>query len=183
MNQRCIAIVALAMAAAAWATPPKVVDEDFKGPQFPPEGWTTEGSGSGTWSWTNPGGYARGNVSVPPFGYVKTSLKSHGFQLDVSTRLRVQFRYKTDGFTEVKCYVVIGNWREAVRYTPSHQWTPFDEYSTPFQRGVYKIEFEMSLTGGSHGMGSAWDLDDVILTRDNVGVERTSLGRVRALYR
>jgi hypothetical protein len=183
MKYVLIIAVAAALAAVAAATPRLALSEDFGGGQFPPAEWTTEGSGSGNWSWTNPGGHARGNVSVAPFGNVKTKLKSAPFRVSAGTALYVLFRYKTDGFTEVKRYAVIGEWRKSVPYTANHQWTLFTEDSTPMGPGVYRLEFEMSLSGGSHGMGGVWDIDDVQVIRRNAAVDPTSLGRVKALFR
>jgi hypothetical protein len=183
MKKVLIIAAAAALAAVAAATPPFALDEDFTGSQFPPEGWTTEGSGSGSWSWTNPGGYARGNVSVGPMGNVKTSLKSAPFRVSADTPLGVSFRYKTDGATEVKRYFVIGGWRRSVPYTANHQWTGFAAWSAPMGPGVFRLEFEMSLSGGSHSIGGVWNIDDVRVIRRNVAVVPDSLGRVKALFR
>jgi hypothetical protein len=175
-------IVALAVAAAAWATPPKAVDEDFEGSQFPPPGWTQSGSGSGSWSWTNPGGYARGYASAGFTQNVTTSLFSPTFHVNRGTRLRVEFRYRTDGFTEVSRKVVVAGWQKSVGYKQS--WTKFDEFTTPTAAGGdYKFEFRLYITsGGSHGYHGIWEIDDVLITRDNVDVAPTSIGRVKALY-
>lgn len=183
MIARGIGLALAAAAGLAAATPPEAVREDFEGSSFPPAGWEAEGSGTGTWNWYNGGGYARGVVNVPPFGEVQTSLYTYGFQVTRGTLLQIRFIYKTDGFTEGRRYVRLGGWSQYVPYTYDHQWTQFTGSTTPTESREYKLEFYFSLSGGSHGMSSVWDLDDVVVTRDNVGVAPASLGRVRALYR
>jgi hypothetical protein len=60
----------------------------------------------------------------------------------------------------------------------------FDEVTTPFEAGgEYEAEFVLSVAGGSYSVWAQFDIDDVVITRQNVGVDPTSLGRVRALFR
>jgi hypothetical protein len=176
-------IALLSAAAAAWGTPSKPVDEHFGGGTFPPAGWRSSGSGSGSWSWQNAGGFVRGTVTVPPFGNVETSLVTFAFRVTGGTRVDVRFNYKTDGFTEGRRYVRLGGWSKAVPYTYNHQWTPFADYTAPASSGTYELEFYFTLSGGSHGMSSVWDVDDVEVTLENAAVEASSLGRVKALFR
>lgn len=179
-----VVLAALAVTgAASGASPSKPVDEDFSGSTFPPEGWSVAGSGSGSWSWQNAGGYARGTVNVPPFGDVETSLRTFGFRVTGGTQVRITFIYKTDGFTEARRYIRLGAESTYVAYTMNHEWTPFSDYMAPTVSGEYKLEFYFTLSGGSHGMHSVWDVDDVEVTLANTAVAPTSLGRVKALYR
>lgn len=182
MIARVIGITVVAAATLSAATPPEAVREDFEGSRFPPAGWKTKGSGSGTWNWYNGGGHARVFVAVAPFSTITTSLKSHPFRATPNTRLRVRFRYMTDGFA-ASYYVKIGGWKKSVRYELSHEWRSLEANTTPLQGGQYRVTFELTLIGGSHGMETVWGIDDVVITRDNIGVAPTSLGRVRALYR
>ncbi len=93
MKRVLIIAVAAALAAAAFATPPKAVEEDFEGSRFPPPGWTT--SGKGTWEWKNPGGYGRGYAEAAPFTESEARLASPLFRVNKGTTLRVEFRYRT----------------------------------------------------------------------------------------
>lgn len=171
------------VAAAASATPPTAVSENFGGSQFPPTGWTTEGSGQGNWSWSNPGGYARGTCYPMMYENLSTSLKSPPFAVSNGTILHVRFRYYA-AFSGEGCalYVRIGSWYRYITYAPS--WTWIEENTTVFTAtGNLRVEWQISGNGGSHGNTAAWYIDDVLITRDNTAVEPHSLGRVKVIYR
>jgi len=168
----------LALGAAGAAL--NVIDEDFGGSQFPPAGWSTSGSGGG-WQWRNVGGYAEGSVSVGPFAYSTTTLKSPTFHLNGPVSLHVRFRYRTYAFTEGVRSIRIGGWAQGVPY--DRTWREFVADTTPVGPGNVSAEFTLSLSGGSHGMSTLWYLDDAIISYDDSRVEPASWGRVKAAYR
>jgi hypothetical protein len=179
--KRFLALALLAVAPAL-ANPPTAVDEDFGGSQFPPSGWTVDGE-SRTWSWEDGGGYAKGVAecgAAPDSGW--TALYSPPFRVNKGTTLRVQFRYRTYCVEYETRYVRIGTWRKFMGW--GQEWMDFDEATTAFEvGGEYQAEFVLSVAGGSYAIWAEFDVDDVVITRQNVGVDPTSLGRVRALFR
>ena len=179
-----IAVPAVALAAWVLATPPKAVEEDFEGSQFPPPGWRK--SGEAIWYWKNAGGYAEGYAECGSFGEARASLETLLFRVNKGTALRVEFLYRaySGGMSEAGCYLIIYGrwWRSIDSYRLN--WTKFDEFTPLFPvGGEYRLEFRLRVSGGSHGAMGKWFLDDVLITRDNVAVDPTSLGRVKALFR
>lgn len=183
MRTAVFLLAALTVVAAAAATPPKTyVRENFSGTQFPPPGWSTAGSSEGQWSWKKSNDAAVGYVSVQFGQKVHGSLYTPSFQIGNATRLRLQFRYYTDGFLEIERYVRIRNWYARPGYY--QQWRTYSVYTPTFPHaGPCRAEFRIYGSDGTHGFDGVWVVDDVVITLDTTGVEATSLGRVRALCR
>jgi len=180
---RALALATLALGAAAAATPPTAVSEDFSGSEFPPAGWTTEGSGEGYWHWSNAGGYAKGECFPAMYADLTTSLKSPSFHVSAGTRLHVRFRYFAQFSGEgAALHVYVGTWYAYIPYAESWAWydADTDVYGTG---GTLRGEWRISGNGGSHGNTGSWYIDDVLITRYNTAVAPASLGRIKALYR
>jgi hypothetical protein len=179
------ALCALLLAAAAttWANPPTAVSEDFAGAQFPPAGWTTEGSGQGNWSWSNPGGYARGYCCPVQYEYLNTILKSPYFNVNAGTSLHVRFRYYTVyGGEGAQMHVYIGPWYVYLPYAAA--WTWMEEDTTVYGAPTsLRAEWRIYGNGGSHGNTAYLYIDDVSITRNNAAVEPASLGRVKTMHK
>jgi hypothetical protein len=175
-------LLLLAVASAAVATPPKTfVREGFGGTQFPPPRWSVAGSRWGRWKWEQSEGAARGYVSAGFEEEAYGSLYTPNFHIGNARRLHLQFRYRTDGFMEVGRHVRIRDWYTRPNYTQS--WRTYSVYTPTFPYAGYcRAEFQMNVTGGSHGTDGYWFVDDVVISLDNTGVEATSLGRVKTLY-
>ncbi len=181
MKSVLIIAATAALAAAAWATPSKAVEEDFEGSRFPPPGWTK--SGEGKWYWENPGGYAKGCAWCGAYpDESRTILASPLFRVNKGTALRIEFRYHTYGGGEASRYILAGRWWYYVTY--EDDWVKFDQFTLPFPAGgEYRVEFKIYVAGGSFSDFGNWYLDDVLITRDNVAVDPASLGRVKALFK
>ncbi|NIT35536.1 MAG: hypothetical protein GTN49_03380 [candidate division Zixibacteria bacterium] len=180
-------VFALAMAAAAWATPPKTyLEEDFSGMEFPPPGWTIRGGGTGTWGWINDSGSARGDAGANRLESAWTKLYSRPFNVPAMSQVRVKFRYRTrvsGSPAGLMFYIHVGRWSSYLEETLG-KWYEFDKILPVFiEGGDVMAGWEIYVGGGIFGGGGYLWVDDIRITEYNVGVDPTSLGRVKALYR
>lgn len=185
MKKGYIMIVGLAMvAAAAFATPTKIVEENFEGTQFPPAGWRTLSG----WGWGSETGnrFASGYQSGPGVSLLHT----YKFELDKGTPITIEFEYRARrsgmGSSAVQVHLFYGTygsgtyvWHQNLYYPST--WTKAGAMGIqiPETRSDYYCRW---LVGATSYASTGFDVDNVIVKLENTGVERTSLGRVRALY-
>lgn len=186
MEKAYTVVFALALAAAGGATtPPPLVEEDFEGSKFPPEGWSVNGSGD--WAWSNPGGYADGYATSTVGRRAECSITSPSFYLNGGARVRAAFRYEATGYggaptTHTIVFRGAGHhmgytlprttgWRNYLWTSPS---APAYDY--------FRISWVATVYSPYNSGTGILRLDDVVVRLDNIPVAPTSIGRVKALY-
>jgi hypothetical protein len=189
MRKGFITIAAVTMmAAAAFPTPTKIVEEDFEGSQFPPRGWGKYGLCFRTWEGGNY--YADCDARSP---YYNARIWTYTFALERGTRIKIKFRYR-NGYEGseywwhsevelIKGYPFYPVW--SLELALCRTWGLFDYFTEHVTetRTDYRVMWEVACNP-YNGTPRAWlSFDDVLVTRDALSVEPTSLGRVRALYR
>ncbi len=193
MGKVTVIAAALITAAAAWATPPqKLVDEDFEG-SWPPSGWSIDSYGA-NWQWGSDNGdhFAHGaNTSGFQSG---AYLETFKFTLTAGTSLKISFRYRgttsSSGQNVYQRYVMLCyennayyTWRSPGFLDQEWGDKDFTTTAVPTTRNDYFVVFAFYVIPDPHGY--CWitmDVDDVLVTINNVGVAPTTLGRVKALY-
>ncbi len=194
MEKACTVVLALAMAAAAWATPPRtVLKEDFKNTTFPPTGWRLEKTGTGaTWVRRAQGEttYAYGRWVGSGTAEAAAHLISPKLTLAAETVLDAEFciegTYTGSLESRFREMVLMKGtrriWSKSCEETP---WSCYQEKLSPLAQSGSDYEFWWSYGGKAAGSSGTvtFSVNGIIIVEDNVGVEPASLGRVKALFR
>ncbi|NIT35537.1 MAG: hypothetical protein GTN49_03385 [candidate division Zixibacteria bacterium] len=186
MKKRFWIVAALAVAAAGGATtPPPVLEEDFEGTKFPPEGWTV--GGFGVWGWSNPGGYAEGYARNTPGTWSRCRITTRPFRLDAAARVRAAFRYETIEYGGADAHYSIYLTREGFQYGEAlPRTTGWEKYEWLSPLAPYGVDLKIfwdTVVSHPYNYGTGiFRLDDVVFTAYNIFVAPTSIGRVKALY-
>lgn len=161
---------------------------DFEGPNFPPEGWVTDGAPA---AWTRGvegnNNFARG-YSERNVGATSAGLISPHFKLRSTGKYRVHFRYRA-GFRGVGfglCTVALRRgipkaWERPL-LSPD-DWSVFNEMFDHFLMNE-DLFLEFRFVIATPFRAAIWFyFDDLTLRECVLPVEAASLGRVKALYR
>ena len=180
-----IAVLAFSTAVGAAVSAP-LVEENFEGSRFPPDGWTVDGVG--VWGWSNPGGYADGYATATAENTSQCRINSPPFRLEVAGRVRASFRYEATKAGDVRAFFEIEISREGYEYwqgIPSTTgWEYYEWFSPVAPANVYhRISWLATVYCPYNSGTGVLRLDDVVLTAGTVCVQPTSIGRVKALYR
>jgi len=193
---RILTVAALCLSFASAAAARRIICQGFEKERFPPPYWRVEASGPPYTNWTRE--YAGGNWYA--FGHVGGA-NVHGwailitkkFEIPDCSKITFQFDFQTNktGFNvEARWRMSLVNeryfrrniWSEDLR---SGNWKKFKkELPLDIMPGE-DFTVEWAVSGWTFGYESRIELsiDNVKVVETNPGIEVTSLGRVRALYR
>ncbi len=178
------AAVVIIVAAVAEATPPEIVEEDFEGSQFPPSGWFA----SGTWRRAEEGENHYAHASEMQG---VSRLLTCKFRLEQGTGIDIEFEYRA-GWSGMGSHVVQVHLYYGTYSMPTSFWKrDLPAYATWIKNRSMNVRVSETrddcfcgwLVGAVQYRVAWFDVDDITVDLVNTGVEATSLGRARALYR